>query len=97
MTFLGQNKNFDTLSEKYIDKAWTFDLSIDAGAVYNTPKNITVDRYTPYAINTFAINSEKITISRLTFSGNNLIPLLGNISSVKVNFNLTVNVRYKKI
>ena len=85
------------LTEKYIDKTWAFDLSVDAGAAYNTPKNITVDRYTPYAINTFAINSEKITISRLTFSGNNLIPLLGNISSVKVSFNLTVNVRYKKI
>ncbi len=85
------------LTEKYIDKTWSFDLSVDAGAAYNTPKNITVDRYAPYAINTFALNSERIIISRITFNGNNLSLLLGNTSPVKVNFNLTVNVRYKKI
>lgn len=85
------------LNEKYIDKTWSFDLSVDAGAAYNTPKNITVDRYAPYAINTFALNSERIIISRITFNGNNLSLLLGNTSPVKVNFNLTVNVRYKKI
>ncbi len=97
MTFLGQNKNFEALNEKYIDKVWSFDLSVDAGAAYNTPKNIAVDRYAPYAINTFALNSERIIISRITFNGNNLSLLLGNTSPVKVNFNLTVNVRYKKI
>lgn len=88
---------FSELNEKYIDKTWSFDLSVDAGAAYNTPKNITVDRYAPYAINTFALNSERIIISRLAFNGNNLSLLLGNTSPVKVNINLTVNVRYKKI
>lgn len=84
------------LNEKYIDKVWSFDLSVDAGAAYNTPKNIAVDGYTPYAINTFSMNYEKIIISRLAFYGNNLSLLLYNIG-LKANFNLTVNVRYKKI